>query len=170
MSGSGELIKLTNAEGLVVDSLTYDDKAPWPIEADGEGATLELLDPESDNSLGENWKASVGHGTPGRKNSVVTSLDEINKVIIPEKFSLSQNFPNPFNPSTKIQFTLSSQQNTTLKIYDILGNEIETLVSGIKPAGVYEVMLDATNLPSGVYFYKLQAGEFVGTKKMILLR
>lgn len=86
------------------------------------------------------------------------------------KFSLYQNFPNPFNPSTKIQYAISKQQYTTLKVYNVLGNEIETLVNEVKPAGVYEVTLNADKLPSGVYFYKIQAGSFVEIKKMTLLR
>ena len=74
------------------------------------------------------------------------------------KFELNQNFPNPFNPSTTIQYAISSQQHVTIKVYNVLGNEVETLVNEVKPAGVYEVEFNATALTSGVYFYKLQAG------------
>ena len=93
----------------------------------------------------------------------------------PTEFSLSQNYPNPFNPSTKIKFEIPAQARNdnmlvTLKIYDVLGNEVATLVNGEKPAGTYEVDFNASQLTSGVYFYKLQAGAFVQTKKMILLR
>ena len=92
----------------------------------------------------------------------------------PAQFSLSQNYPNPFNPSTSMQFTIGSKQFVTLKIYDILGKEIATLVNEEKPAGEYEVEFSATgggsNLPSGIYFYQLKAGEFVETKKMVLLK
>ncbi|MCW8995620.1 MAG: T9SS type A sorting domain-containing protein [Psychromonas sp.] len=97
---------------------------------------------------------------------------------IPKIFSLYQNYPNPFNPSTKIKFTIPSviaretkqSQLVTLKIYDVLGNEISTLVNEEKAAGNYEVDFIADGLPSGIYFYKLQAGSFVETKKMILLK
>jgi len=92
-------------------------------------------------------------------------------------FKLSQNYPNPFNPSTKIKFTIPSVEtghavslHTTLIIYDVLGNEIAPLVSEEKSAGTYEVDFDGTDLPSGVYFYRLQAGNFGETKKMILLK
>jgi len=88
----------------------------------------------------------------------------------PVEFSLSQNYPNPFNPSTKIKYALSSRQYATLKVYDILGNEIATLVNEEKPAGRYEVEFDGTGLPSGIYFYRLQANDFVNTNKMILLK
>lgn len=86
------------------------------------------------------------------------------------EYSLSQNYPNPFNPITSIQYAVSSRQFVSLKVFDVLGNEIETLVNEEKPVGTYELNWNAANLPSGVYFYQLQAGEFVNTKKMILLK
>lgn len=89
---------------------------------------------------------------------------------LPTEFALEQNYPNPFNPSTSIQYAISSRQFVSLKVYDILGNEIETLVNEIKPAGTYEVTWHAANLPSGVYFYQLKAGSFVETRKMLLLK
>ncbi len=85
-------------------------------------------------------------------------------------FSLEQNYPNPFNPSTSIQYQVSSISNVSLKVYDVLGNEVATLVNEEKPAGNYEVEFNASQLTSGIYFYKLQAGSFVETKKMILLK
>ena len=89
---------------------------------------------------------------------------------IPGTFSLSQNYPNPFNPNTKISFALPKQELVTIKVFDVLGNEIATLVKKEKSAGTYQVEFNATNLPSGVYLYKIHAGDFVQTKKMILLR
>jgi hypothetical protein len=97
---------------------------------------------------------------------------------LPTKFSLSQNYPNPFNPTTKIKFsipsvTLRQAQSdiwVTLIVYDILGNEIQTLVNEKKPPGVYEVEFDATDLASGIYLYKLRTGSFDEIKKMILLK
>jgi len=89
---------------------------------------------------------------------------------IPEKIQLNQNYPNPFNPSTKISWQLPVSGRQTLKVYDVLGNEVATLVNEYKPAGRYEVEFNADKLPSGVYFYQLRAGNFEDTKKMILLR
>ncbi len=85
-------------------------------------------------------------------------------------YSLSQNYPNPFNPSTNIKFQISEIGFVSLKVYDILGNEIATLVSKEKPAGSYEVEFNVTNLPSGVYFYRLIAGSYIQTKKMLMLK
>jgi hypothetical protein len=89
---------------------------------------------------------------------------------IPIQFSLSQNYPNPFNPSTKIKFSIPSIAQTFLYVYDILGGEIATLVNQQLQPGTYEVDWDATNYPSGVYFYTINTAEFKETKKMILIK
>ena len=90
--------------------------------------------------------------------------------IVPYTFNLEQNYPNPFNPTTKITYTISKPSNTTLKIFDVLGNEVLTLVNGEKQTGKYEVEFNASNFSSGVYFYQLQSGGMIQTKKMILLK
>jgi len=89
---------------------------------------------------------------------------------IPSKFELSQNYPNPFNPSTKIDFSVPRNSNVEIIIYDILGNKVTELVNGFKDAGNYTVVFNASNLSSGIYFYRLRAGNFAETKKMILLK
>jgi hypothetical protein len=111
----------------------------------------------------------------------VVSINE-NETLIPNKFKLYQNFPNPFNPSTKIKYEIPSfiagetkQSSVTLKIYDLLGNEMATLVDEQKSAGTYEVEFssytgEVQNLTSGVYFYQLRAENFIETKKMILMK
>ena len=91
-------------------------------------------------------------------------------VNVPEKFELSQNYPNPFNPSTKIKYQIADSNPVSLKIYDVLGNEVTSLVNEVQPTGNYEVTFDASLLSSGTYFYKLQTGDFVEVKKMILLK
>ena len=88
----------------------------------------------------------------------------------PTKFKLAQNYPNPFNPSTSIKYAISSRQFVSLKVYDVLGNEVATLVNEIKKPGYYEVNFNASNLASGVYFYRLASGSFVSTRKMLLLK
>ena len=89
---------------------------------------------------------------------------------LPLSFDLKQNYPNPFNPATRIAFSISEKSFTTLKVYDILGNEVVTLVNEEKPAGTYEVNFDASKLSSGVYLYKLQSNSLVQTRKMLLLK
>jgi hypothetical protein len=104
-----------------------------------------------------------------------TDVEEENKLLT--NFSIDQNYPNPFNPSTKIKYTIPNVSlsgvegsRVQLKVYDVLGNEVATLVNEYKPAGSYEVEFDAENLSSGIYFYKLRTGDYTSVKKMILLK
>lgn len=85
-------------------------------------------------------------------------------------FSLSQNFPNPFNPSTTISYTLMKLTDVNLTIYDVLGNKVKTLINGIQEAGVHTLRFDASSLSSGIYFYTITAGDFKDTKKMLLVK
>jgi hypothetical protein len=91
-------------------------------------------------------------------------------VAIPSYFSLSQNYPNPFNPTTNIGFTISDRQFVSLKVYDVLGNEIADLVNEEKPTGTFEIEFDGNELTGGIYYYRLQAGDFVDTKKMVFMK
>jgi len=86
------------------------------------------------------------------------------------EFTLDQNFPNPFNPNTLIKYSIPKSSQVSLKIFNTLGQEMESLVNEEKQAGTYEVNWNASNLQSGVYFYRIQAGSFIETKKMILLK
>jgi hypothetical protein len=90
--------------------------------------------------------------------------------LLPVAFHLEQNYPNPFNPSTTIKFELPKASQVTLTVYDILGREVSVLVNEKKDAGVHEVKFNAAGLASGIYFYKLQAGSDVDTKKSLLIR
>ncbi len=85
-------------------------------------------------------------------------------------FYLSQNYPNPFNPTTEVRYSIPQTSKIVIKVFDILGNEIETLVNEEKHIGTYELTWNAEQLPSGIYFYRLQAGSFVETKKMVLMK
>jgi len=86
------------------------------------------------------------------------------------EYMLSQNYPNPFNPVTNIQFSIVNRQLTIVKVFDVLGREVATLVNEVKEPGAYTVQFNGSNLASGVYFYRLQAGNFVQTKKLLLVR
>lgn len=97
-------------------------------------------------------------------------VEDQGSLIVPDEYQLAQNYPNPFNPTTTIQYSIPITSNVSLKIYDILGNEVATLVNEEKNRGVYTVKFDASQYSSGIYFYKLHAGSFVETKKMILIR
>jgi hypothetical protein len=102
-------------------------------------------------------------------SEMITSIKPLTCEVL-QDYLLYQNYPNPFNPSTRITYSIPARSNVSLKIFDLLGSEVSELVNGEIEAGNYEVEFNAANLPSGVYFYQLQAGEFISTKKMILLK
>jgi len=107
-------------------------------------------------------------------DTTLTGIDDEEKPIASE-FKLEQNYPNPFNPSTIIKYSIPSvgtrdRVSVQLIVYDILGNEVVTLVNEELSSGEYEIQFDATGLPSGIYFYHLTAGSIIKTKKMILLK
>jgi hypothetical protein len=139
------------------------------------------------------WKFDEGTGTitsdatSNQNNGTIsgatwvpgpTPVENENNFTQPDQFSLQQNYPNPFNPSTKIKYTIPSVvtsetkqfQLVSLKVYDVLGDQVATLVEAEQPAGRYEVEFNASQLSSGIYFYKLQTSSFVETKKMILIK
>jgi len=89
---------------------------------------------------------------------------------MPNRVDLSQNYPNPFNPSTVINYTIPNRSFVTLSVFNTLGQRVAQLVSGEKRAGSYGVTFDASGLASGVYFYRLQAGSFVQTKKLVVVK
>ncbi len=100
----------------------------------------------------------------------VTEADVTKKETLPAQFRLNHNYPNPFNPSTEISFTLPKDEKVILKIYDLLGREVQTLMNGMKKTGSYQVIFDGSNLPSGIYIYKLQTPSFSQMYKMILIK
>jgi len=99
-----------------------------------------------------------------------TAIGESDNQIIPSQFELKQNYPNPFNPATNIEFTIPQTSNVRLIVYNQLGQEITTLVNEQLPAGSYQVDWNAENKPNGIYFYRIFAGDYVGTRKMILMK
>jgi len=123
----------------------------WHVKAMNEGGT---------SAWSEVWSFTTG---------LVTSVEQVSSDI-PNDFRLSQNYPNPFNPTTTIEFDLPKAGFVTLKIYNILGEEVVKLVAKNLQAGKYSTQLDASNLASGVNLYRLQSGSFMQTKKMILAR
>jgi hypothetical protein len=102
---------------------------------------------------------------------VAVSVDnEENKIIVPNIFELSQNFPNPFNPITTISYSIPSEGKVELLVYDILGREIQTLVNEIKTQGQYEIIFDGKDLSTGVYFYRLNFDGYSSVKKMLIIK
>ena len=146
---------------MAVCKVNNDGISAWTITMPGSYA--------NDIVLGSDNNVYVVGGNTAKINQVgVTSLHD--DKLTPEGFILAQNYPNPFNPSTTISFSIPSAGFTSLKVYDILGNEVASLVNEEKPAGNYEVRLNASSLTSGTYFYRLNVGNFSEMKKMILMK
>jgi subtilisin-like proprotein convertase family protein len=126
-----------------------------------------------------NWILEVHDGAGGdtgniigwglRFNGAVTNIEPISNTV-PGTYALHQNYPNPFNPVTNIRFDIPKASNVKLVVYDILGREVKTLVNEFKNPGAYELQFDASNIASGTYFYKIEAGDFVQIKKMVLVK
>ena len=141
---------------------------------DGSGQVLEtnVIKPSVPNtfsiSIDQKNIHSLWFGIEAFGNGVLSAGQSEQKT--PSEFLLSQNFPNPFNPSTVINYQLPRTSFVSLKVYDILGKEVATVVNEIKEAGVYSVLFDGSALSAGVYFYKIQAGIYSTIKKMILIK
>jgi hypothetical protein len=134
---------------------------PWPLP---EAADMQY----SSTAL---KTGATDHGPIGDPNwfGIVLSAPQTSSAA-PQTFALSQNYPNPFNPSTKIDFTIPSNSLVQLKVYNLLGQEVATLVNGTLTSGTHTVTFDASKLSSGIYMYKITAGSFVSTRKMVLLK
>ncbi len=118
---------------------------------------------------GRIYTSAFDYGMMILQNDITTDIEEEIE-IIPEEFTLMQNFPNPFNPTTKISYSIPADGFVTLKVYDILGNEISNLVSEDKLAGNYEIDFNGSDLASGVYLYVLRYDNNMLSKKMVLLK
>ena len=136
----------------------------WTLGAHGAGGSLSLAAADFFGHYPNNemYVDNFWFGDP----FVSVETEETN----PSVFSLEQNYPNPFNPTTTIKYSIPTSEFVTLKVYNLFGKEVSTLVNENKQAGIYSVEFNAANYPSGVYFYKLQAGNFIETKKMLLLK
>ncbi|MBT8401018.1 MAG: CotH kinase family protein [Rhodothermia bacterium] len=158
LSNGGDAVYLRDEAGFVVDSVTFGDLPPWPVEADGGGSTLELIDPLADNSLALSWRASaVRGGTPGATNSVFTGTEGDDS--LPKGYLLGQPFPNPFAVSTTIPYATPTAGRVSLRVFDTLGRLVATIADGAVAAGYHTVTWEATALPSGVYFLQMISGH-----------
>jgi photosystem II stability/assembly factor-like uncharacterized protein len=151
-------------KGVILE--TEDGGDNWIVVVDS------LIGPLNSIFVKDNYAWAVGnYGLVLRTTNLgITWIDDESNITSPTEFKLGQNYPNPFNPSTKIQYALPITSKVELKVYDVLGREVATLVNEEKTSGNYEINFNGSNLPSGIYFHRLQAGSFVETKKMILLK
>ncbi|MGD0339553.1 MAG: lamin tail domain-containing protein [Bacteroidota bacterium] len=167
--GGKDQVRLFIPEGQIVDSVSYNNNSPWPGEADGDGYTIVLIDPAKDHTLPANWSRSGQYGgSPGRQNFIADSGGQQGST--PTQYILEQNYPNPFNSSTVFRFSLPQQSHIELEIFDILGRHAATIFSGQLLPGRYNLPWKPENLSSGVYLYRIRAGNFIAIKKLILLK
>jgi hypothetical protein len=152
---------------------------PPPIDSDYDGIPddwelshgLNPGDATDRNIIGVNGYTMLEQYLNGLVGSDVFTTTEVSQNnSVPVQFTLEQNYPNPFNPTTAISYQLSTNSFVTLKVYDLLGREVATLVNGQREAGSYQTTFDASHLSSGVYLYQLRAGDYVQTRKMALMK
>jgi len=183
-------VQQTSDGGYILGGWTYSFGAGgedfWLVKTDANGDSLWS---RTFGGSGSDWCSSVqqtsdgGYVLAGCTNSFgAGSLDfwlvkagrsasiELHPNFLPSEYLLHQNWPNPFNPSTRIAFDLAKASDVTLTVYDLLGREVATLVHGPRPAGTHTVPFDGSGLASGVYLCRLQMGDFAATKKMVLLK
>jgi hypothetical protein len=158
-------------EGYVIERKLSEETAFTVIDT-LKGSGVEYVDQQTE--AGQTYvyriKAYSGSAESEYSREVSIVMTGIQDEEMPAEYSLSQNNPNPFNPTTKITFALPKTALTTINIYNLLGKEIMTLFNKKCQAGTYEIHFDARNLPSGIYFYRIQSGDFIQSRKMILLR
>jgi hypothetical protein len=165
-----------NSAGNVTITLTRKSSS---LNFSKETESIELIEAKSEAEA--SFTFDINRNAPVNKKDtidfMITSADGIIMIKSfifsytgPKEFKLEQNYPNPFNPATTIQYQLPQDKRVTLKVYDILGSEVATLVNEEQQAGYKEVLFNASNFASGMYVYRLQAGSYVSTKKMLMIK
>ena len=152
-------------------SVRYNDKSPWPEEADSAGYSLVARDTYGQGipDSSDYWRASHAvNGSPGL-DDLASGVEE-GGIRIPESFTLDQNYPNPFNPSTEIRFSVPWSSFVRVAVHDILGREVARLAEGHFQAGSYSVTWNASSCPAGIYVSRLEAGGIRLTRKLTLLK
>ncbi len=147
---------------------TTNQGGTWTTAYTVPGAAFSHIDFEVVNGCPTGW-AVTSTGGIAKMNSTAVGISNYSSEI-PNSYLLKQNFPNPFNPTTNINFTIPQSGFVSLKIFDMVGKEVATLVNESKPAGNYIVGFNASNLPSGAYFYRIETNNFTDTKKMLLIK
>lgn len=163
--------------GFQCSGALYSDTISVPVLGNGMtllslGATLPVPMTASPGSYTAALRASFAgkETTAYRTLETVLALDVDDRRSVPLNFDLQQNYPNPCNPTTTIRYDIVDETMVSLKVYDMFGQEVSSLVEGIRPPGLHDVVFDGSNMSSGIYFYKLQAGTSSAVKRLVLLR
>lgn len=165
-AGSKIRINMTNLDRTTEDAAFFGTN-PFVLPSMKRGNSIMLL---TNNFYIDLPIVAAGSNRPNGEGLFADDNGVVSENNIPNKFELQQNYPNPFNPNTVISYSIAKAENVQIKIYDMLGKEVQTLVNEVKNPGSYNVMFNAQNLSSGVYFYRLTAGSFTDIKKMTLVK
>jgi hypothetical protein len=167
LASEGEIVRLFDDDNNLVDQVNYGTSEPWPTDASGTGRTIELKDPLSDNSIGENWQTSDMGGTPGAQNSqyVPTNKNEINT----SAGELSC-FPNPFRDYTTVTFGIEKYGNYRLEISDMQGRTVKVLAAEYLAPGTYWIDWTGENVSEGVYTLRLSGNNTFETLKIVKIQ
>ncbi|MEW6654581.1 MAG: T9SS type A sorting domain-containing protein, partial [Bacteroidota bacterium] len=164
---NGKLFVLATSTGVYSTEKLNGMNTVWSLEAPsilGNVVVEAITGRISDGTI-----IAATHGRGAFRGKVSGSVS-VKDISTPSNYSLEQNYPNPFNPSTSISFSLAKQTDIKLKVYDITGKEVASLFNGKKEAGKHKLDFSAQNLASGVYYYRIEANDFVQTKKMLLVK
>jgi len=176
LGSSGDCIRLYTADSILVDSVHYGVTTPWPSEPNENGTSLELIDPDYDNSQAVNWMASpLGHGTPGTSNYLFSETNEVENKSAYNRDYLLRCYPNPFSLVTSIRFAISEQEWVKITVYDQNGNPVICLLEGDTDPGIKEFSWDGCGkngllLPSGIYICRLETKTSVNSCKLVIIR
>jgi parallel beta-helix repeat protein len=169
--GLGEIDKviLRNTNDSLISFVAYSNVFPWADAGSISNHSLELNNPFSVNYRTVDWALSEDGGSPGRHNSKYDPTHG-GDAEIPTEFSLYQNYPNPFNPSTRINYNVSQTTRIKISVYNVLGEEVENLVNEFKQPGFYTLTFSGNQLASAVYIVRMEAGKYIHSIKMVLLK
>ncbi len=167
LDNAGEELLIADKAGMTVDRVQYDDHFPWPESPDGEGPSLELIDPLMDNNIAASWKASdQAGGTPGE--SAFTGPREA--PMVTTENGLLMAWPNPFHSGISFRYSLSVECNVRIVLFNLFGQEVEILTDAIQKPGMHEIRWTPVKLQSGIYCVHFSTGSFIQTGKIIYVK
>ena len=160
LSGS-DAVRLFDNELIIQDEVYYESSDPWPVLSDGDGYTLELIDPSYENILPNSWTNINYHGSPNAVNSATASLIEVDDMY-------SRIYPNPFVSDLYILFELNKRENTSIQLFDLKGSLISVIHQGVLNAGMHKIRRNFEDLNSGIYLLKINTSSGISkTEKLI---
>jgi hypothetical protein len=164
-----DFVRLYSNRIVLVDSVRYENGDPWPECGEEENISIELINPDYDNSYPGSWALSQATGTPGYRNYAYISGTET-EYTVPHTLMVSQNYPNPFNASTLVAFDIPKRSKVNVRIYNIIGMLSKSVDLGTLNAGNHKTNINLEGLPTGVYIYRISAGSLHASKKMLFLK